>query len=70
MILPTLSTQSVIPSARAAVDVAKASGKVCVRTPRWERNWVSKVWDVEATTRRGQGTWAINDGSWGSRRSP
>jgi transposase len=32
-----------------AVDVAKASGVVCVRTPR-ERRRVSKVWDVEATT--------------------
>ncbi len=33
----------------AAIDVAKASGKVCVRTPR-ERRRVSKVWDVAATT--------------------
>ena len=33
----------------AAVDVAKASGTVCVRTPR-ERRRVSKVWDVQATT--------------------
>jgi transposase len=32
-----------------AIDVAKAFGKVCVRTPR-ERRRVSKVWDVEATT--------------------
>jgi transposase len=32
-----------------AVDVAKASGVVCVRTPR-ERRRVSKVWDVESTT--------------------
>lgn len=32
-----------------AIDVAKASGKVCVRTPRQCRR-VSKVWDVEATT--------------------
>jgi transposase len=32
-----------------AIDVAKASGTVCVRTPR-ERRRVSKVWDVEATT--------------------
>jgi transposase len=32
-----------------AVDVAKASGVVCVRTPRESRR-VSKVWDVEATT--------------------
>jgi transposase len=32
-----------------AVDVAKASGVVCVRTPR-ERRRVSKVWDVEAST--------------------
>ena len=32
-----------------AIDVAKASGKVCVRTPR-ERRRVSKVWDTEATT--------------------
>jgi transposase len=33
----------------AAVDVAKAFGKVCIRTPR-QRRRVSKVWDVEATT--------------------
>jgi hypothetical protein len=32
-----------------AIDVAKASGAVCVRSPR-ERRRVSKVWDVEATT--------------------
>jgi hypothetical protein len=32
-----------------AIDVAKAFGKVCVRTPREQRR-VSKVWDVEATT--------------------
>jgi transposase len=32
-----------------AIDVAKAFGKVCVRTPA-ERRRVSKVWDVEATT--------------------
>ena len=32
-----------------AIDVAKASGTVCVRVPR-ERRRVSKVWDVEATT--------------------
>jgi transposase len=32
-----------------AIDVAKASGVVCVRTPR-ERRRVSKVWDVEAIT--------------------
>src|ERR1700757_1762204 len=32
----------------AAIDVAKAFGKVCVRTPQ-QRRRVSKVWDVEAT---------------------
>jgi transposase len=32
-----------------AIDVAKASGVVCVRTPREHRR-VSKVWDVESTT--------------------
>jgi transposase len=32
-----------------AIDVAKAFGKVCVRTPR-ERRRVSQIWDVEATT--------------------
>jgi transposase len=32
-----------------AIDVAKAFGKVCIRTAR-ERRRVSKVWDVEATT--------------------
>ncbi len=32
-----------------AIDVAKASGVVCVRIPREHRR-VSKVWDVESTT--------------------
>ena len=32
-----------------AIDVAKAFGKVCLRTPR-QRRRISKVWDVEATT--------------------
>jgi transposase len=32
-----------------AIDVAKASAKVCVRSPR-ERRRVSNVWDVEAST--------------------
>ncbi len=32
-----------------AIDVAKASGTVCVRTPREHRR-VSKMWDVESTT--------------------
>ena len=32
-----------------AIDVGKAFGKVCVRTPR-ERRRISKVWDVEATS--------------------
>jgi transposase len=36
----------------AAIDVAKASGKVCVRIPRpgEQGRRVSRVWDVEATT--------------------
>jgi transposase len=34
----------------AAIDVAKASAKVCVRQPGKQRR-VSKVWDVPATTR-------------------
>jgi transposase len=33
----------------AAIDVAKASGKVCVRSPGKTRR-VTKVWDVAATT--------------------
>ena len=33
-----------------AIDVAKASGKVCVRLPRERGRRVSKVWDVAATT--------------------
>lgn len=33
----------------AAIDVAKASGKVCVRTPGKTRR-VTKVWDVASTT--------------------
>src|SRR6187551_1771741 len=34
----------------AAVDVAKASGKVCVRVPGRAGRRVSRVWDVAATT--------------------
>jgi len=36
----------------AAIDVAKASGTVCIRVPHSSRpgRRVSKVWDVEATT--------------------
>ena len=36
----------------AAIDVAKASGKVCVRLPHESEpgRRVSRVWDVEATT--------------------
>jgi transposase len=36
----------------AAVDVAKASGKVCIRVPHesWPGRRVSKVWEVAATT--------------------
>jgi transposase len=33
----------------AAIDVAKASGKVCVRLPSGRRR-VTKVWDVESTS--------------------
>src|SRR4029077_3739489 len=33
----------------AAVDVAKASGKVCVRVPGKAGRRVSRVWDVAAT---------------------
>jgi hypothetical protein len=33
----------------AAIDVAKASAKVCVRTPGGRRR-VSRVWDVRPTT--------------------
>ena len=33
----------------AAIDVAKTSGKVCVRTPGARRR-VSRVWDVSAMT--------------------
>jgi transposase len=32
-----------------AIDVAKASGKVCMRLPRPGRR-ISRVWDVDATT--------------------
>ena len=32
-----------------AIDVAKASGKVCVRVPGKQRR-ITKVWDVSATT--------------------
>ena len=34
----------------AAIDVAKASGKVCVRLPSNSGRRVSRVWDVSATT--------------------
>lgn len=34
----------------AAIDVAKASGKVCVRLPSKTGRRVSRVWDVSATT--------------------
>jgi hypothetical protein len=36
----------------AAVDVAKASGKVCTRVPHESRpgRRLTKVWDVDATT--------------------
>jgi Transposase len=34
----------------AAIDVAKASGKVCVRLPGQSGHRVSRVWDVSATT--------------------
>lgn len=34
----------------AAIDVAKASGKVCVRLPSKAGRRVSRVWDVSATT--------------------
>ena len=34
----------------AAIDVAKASGKVCVRRPGKSGRRVSRVWDVAATT--------------------
>ena len=33
-----------------AIDVAKASGKVCVRLPSRSGRRTSKVWDVTATT--------------------
>jgi hypothetical protein len=34
----------------AAIDVAKASGKVCVRLPGADGRRLSRVWDVAATT--------------------
>ena len=36
----------------AAIDVAKASGKVCTRVPHQSKpgGRVTKVWDVDATT--------------------
>jgi hypothetical protein len=34
----------------AAIDVAKATGKVCVRLPGKAGRRVSRVWDVSATT--------------------
>jgi transposase len=34
----------------AAIDVAKASGKVCVRLPGKSGRRVSRVWDVAATS--------------------
>jgi transposase len=34
----------------AAIDVAKAAGKVCARLPGRSRRRVSRVWDVPART--------------------
>ena len=34
----------------AAIDVAKATGKVCVRLPGQSGRRVSRVWDISATT--------------------
>ncbi|HXO57406.1 MAG TPA: hypothetical protein VN866_12815, partial [Mycobacterium sp.] len=34
----------------AAIDVAKASGKVCLRLPGTNGRRVSRVWDVAATS--------------------
>jgi len=36
----------------AAIDVAKASGKVCTRTSGPSGRRVSRVWDVGSTTGR------------------
>ena len=42
----------------AAVDVAKASGMVCVRLPRQDGSRYSKVWEVTAHHGRGHRSWA------------
>jgi transposase len=34
----------------AAVDVAKASGAVCLRTPGPRGRYASRIWEVAATT--------------------
>ena len=53
----------------AAVDVAKDSGKVCVRVPHESKpgRRVSRVWDVDATTARSS-SWVITWCARGSRR--
>jgi transposase len=47
--IPDAEQELVIERA-AAIDVAKATGKVCVRLPGKAGRRVSRVWDVQATT--------------------
>lgn len=44
----------------AAVDAAKASGVVCMRTPDPQRpgRFVNRIWDNVAATRAGLPSWA------------
>jgi hypothetical protein len=45
----------------AAIDVAKATGKVCVRVPGNSGRRVSRVWDVAV---RGEGSGNRRRGAW------
>lgn len=50
-VIPDEDHEVVCPRA-AAVDVAKASGVVCVRTPGPGGRYASRIWEVPATTAR------------------
>jgi len=49
----------------AAIDVAKASGNVCMRLPRGKRR-VTKLWDVESTTALGYRARHLRSWQYGS----
>ena len=53
----------------AAIDVAKAAGKVCVRLPGKSGRRFSRVWDVPAAAAPSP-NWPSSWWSWALRRSP